>query len=234
MRIAAIADFHCRVNSAEIIRPLLEGLDQVADVLLIPGDLTDTGLPNELEVLLNELQALQMTKIAVLGNHDHESDKAGELVAMLQSEGIVVLDGGAYEIGDVGFVGTKGFCGGFDTHFVQPFGERALKEFIQVSLNEAVNLENALTKLSCSYKVAISHYAPIKGTLEGEPLELYPFLGSSRLANVMDRQGVNVIFHGHAHHGCLEGRTPGNIPVFNVSRFARTRFNQSPFCLFEI
>jgi Icc-related predicted phosphoesterase len=229
-----MADIHCRTNSTDLLRTLLDGIEDKADLLALAGDLTDTGLPDEMEVLLEQLRHIQLPIVAVLGNHDHESDHAEELAKMLQDEGVCVLDGTVVEIQKVGFVGTKGFCGGFEDLFVQPFGERALKAFIQTSIDEAVRLENALAKLDCEHRVAILHYAPIRGTLKGEPLELYPFLGSSRLANAIDRHGADVIFHGHAHHGSMQGFTKGNIPVHNVSRFVRTNYDHQPYCLFEV
>jgi len=234
MKIAAIADLHCRANSAGSIAPLLEGVEREADVLILAGDLTDNGLLDEIKVLESELAGLSLPIIAVLGNHDHESDQADALTEMLCSQGITVLDGTVCEVGDVGFVGSKGFCGGFDNLFIQPFGERALKTFIQASIDEAVNLENALARLDCPHKVAILHYAPVKETLQGEPPELYPFLGSSRLANALDRHGVDFVVHGHAHHGSLHGRTSAGIPVHNVCRFVRTRHQQPPYCLLEV
>jgi Icc-related predicted phosphoesterase len=234
VRIAAIADLHCRANSAGTIRPLLEGVEEEADLLILAGDLTDTGLPDEIKVLESELMDLALPMVAVLGNHDHESDQAETLVTMLGGIGICVLDGTVTEINQVGFVGTKGFCGGFDNLFIQPFGERALKAFIQTSLDEAVRLENALAKLDCPRKVAVLHYAPVKETLAGEPPELYPFLGSSRLANALDRIGVDVIVHGHAHHGAPLGRTPAGIPVYNVSRFVQSQAGQRAYRVFEI
>ncbi len=223
MRVAAIADLHCRVDSATEIRQALDGVDQQADVLLLAGDLTDTDLLEEVEVLIPELHALKIPILAVLGNHDHESDGASKIAETLTHNGIRVLDGTVCEIGEVGFVGTKGFCGGFDERLVQPFGERALKTFIQASIDEAVRLENALTKLDCPRKIAILHYAPVKQTLQGEPEELYPLLGSSRLANALNRHRVDAIVHGHAHHGSRVGRTAGGIPVYNVCRFVLGR-----------
>jgi Icc-related predicted phosphoesterase len=234
MKIAAIADLHCRQNSVGEIRPLLTDVETEADVLVLAGDLTDTGLRDEITVLEGELAGLNLPIVAVLGNHDHESDEAKALTEMLCNIGVQVLDGTVCEVGDVGFVGTKGFCGGFNDLFIHPFGERALKTFIQASLDEAVRLENALVKLDSRHKVAVLHYAPIRDTLEGEPLELYPFLGSSRLANALDRHKIDVIFHGHAHHGSLTGQTAGGIPVHNVCRFVRSRFGQRPYCLLEI
>lgn len=229
-----MADLHCRVGSGPTIRSLLQGIEGQADVLLVAGDLTDTGLPSEMEVLLEELKHLLLPVIAVLGNHDHESDQAAKLEEMLVQAGISVLDGTVCEIENVGFVGTKGFCGGFDSCLVQPFGEGALKSFVRNSIEEAVRLENALAKLNSKHKIAMLHYAPVKQTLDGEALELYPFLGSSRLANALDRHGVDFIIHGHAHHGALDGRTAGGIPVYNVSRFVLSRLGKPPYWLFTL
>ena len=234
MKIAAIADIHTRVNSFDQIDALFDGIDERADALILAGDLTDSGLPAEMEVLLSRLRLMKIPIVAVLGNHDHESDVAEKLSNMLISAGVHVLDGTAVEFDGVGFVGTKGFAGGFGKCLVQPFGERALKTFIQSSIDEAIRLENALTKLDCPYKVAVLHYSPITETLIGEPEELYPFLGSSRLMNALDRHGVEVIFHGHAHHGSPEGSTQDGTPVYNVSRFVRTTHDLSPYCMFEV
>ncbi|MDQ4075778.1 MAG: metallophosphoesterase, partial [Chloroflexota bacterium] len=197
MRIAAIGDLHYRPNS--VFRPLLQEIEREADLLVLAGDLTDTGRPIEMEVLLSELGPFPLPVVAVLGNHDHESGQAERLSDMLRAAGVILLDGTVVEVEGVGFVGTKGFCGGFGDTMIQPFGELALKTFIQEGLEEAVRLENALTKLRPERKVVVLHYAPIPETLEGEPLELYPFLGSARLANAIDRHGVDVIVHGHAH-----------------------------------
>ena len=235
MRIAAIADLHCRIDSRGMVQDLLKNVENEADVLVLAGDLTDTGLPAEMDVLLDELKPFTLPIVTVLGNHDHESDQAETLAEMLTGrENIRVLQGNVFEIDGVGFIGTKGFCGGFGSTFVQPFGERALKEFIQISIDEAVTLENAAAKLSCEHKIAVLHYAPIPETLQGESEQLFAFLGSSRLANALDRQGVDVIFHGHAHHGAPEGRTPGNIPVHNVSRFVPLAYSDRAYCLFEV
>jgi hypothetical protein len=234
MKIAAIGDLHCRANHGEVTRSLLEGIKDQADVLVLAGDLTDTGLPAEAETLAKELQGFPIPILAVLGNHDHESDKAEELAKIFSGCGICMLDGTVTEIDGTGFVGTKGFCGGFGDLLVQPFGERTLKTFINSSIDEAVRLENALAKLDCPNKVAILHYAPIAETLRGEPPELFPFLGTSRLANAIDRRGVDFIVHGHAHHGSPYGKTPGNIPVYNVSRFVQKQHNGANYCLIDV
>lgn len=233
MRFAAIGDLHCRARSQGMVRELLAGVEGEADVLALAGDLTDTGLPEEMEVLLGDLRGFSLPILAVLGNHDHESDHAEQLVAMLRDSGICVLEATVCEIDGVGFVGTKGFCGGFDRLSVQPFGERALKSFIGESIDEAVALENAAAKLEGT-KVAILHYAPVPATLEGEARELYPFLGSSRLAGALDRQGVRLIVHGHAHHGSPVGATPHGAEVHNVSRFVRVRAGRRPYAVFEV
>jgi uncharacterized protein len=235
MRIAAIADLHCRTNSASDMQALFKDVSQHADMLVLAGDLTDNGQPNELAVLLSVLKPITLPSVAVFGNHDHEHDQAEHLAEMLDDAGIYLLDGSVYEINGIGFVGTKGFCGGFDDLFIQPFGERALKAFIQTSLDEAVRLEGALAKLvDCSHRVAVLHYAPIKATVLGEPPELYAFLGSSRLANALDRHGVDFIVHGHAHHGSPMGHTSAGIPVHNVCRFVQTKCGPHAYCIFEV
>jgi Icc-related predicted phosphoesterase len=234
MRIAAVADLHCRQNAGETIRQVLDGVQDRADILILAGDLTDTGLPAEAEVLIQELEGLSMPIVGVLGNHDHESGQADDLFHMFTEAGVAMLDGTVTEIDSIGFVGTKGFCGGFDELLIQPFGEQALKAFIKNSIDEAMRLENALAKLDCPHKVAILHYSPVKETLAGEPAELFPFLGSSRLANAIDRRGVDVIVHGHAHHGSPYGKTPGNIPVHNVCRFVQKKNKDLDYCIFEL
>lgn len=235
MKIVAIGDIHCRVETTDLIQKLLGELDHTMDALVLTGDLTDTGLPEEAEVLAQQLLPYDIPIISILGNHDHESGKADQITEVMRKAGVTMLDGTIYEVGPVGFVGTKGFCGGFDENLIQPFGEFALKTFIRTSIDETVTLENALTRLQhCEYKVALLHYAPIKATLIGEPPELYPFLGTSRLAEVIDRRGVNLILHGHAHHGSPFGRTPGQIPVHNVSRFVQMEHTGKPYCEIEL
>jgi Icc-related predicted phosphoesterase len=222
------------LRPSQTISSCLEGVEDQADVLIIAGDLTDSGLPAELKVLLEELAHVRLPIVAVLGNHDHENGMEEELTRMLRGSGILVLEGNAVEIGDVGFAGTKGFCGGFDGRMVQPFGEKAIKDFIQTGIDEVMRLENAVTKLDSRKKVGVLHYAPIKTTLEGESPELFAFLGSSRLGAALDRHGVDVIVHGHAHNGSPEGRTERNTPVYNVCRFVQQRKSQKPYCVFEL
>ncbi len=235
MRIAAIADIHYRVNSAGKMRQFVGQIEGEADILVMAGDFTDTGLASEMEVLIKDLTQIRVPMVAVLGNHDYESDKEELLKKMMRDSGILLLDGGAVcEFGGVGFVGTKGFCGGFGSTLIQPFGESGLKTFIQESIDEAVRLENSVTKLDCKHKVGVLHYAPIKETLAGESPELFPFLGTSRLANALDRHGLNLIVHGHAHHGSPQGKTPGGIPVYNVSAPVLQKHTGKAYCILEI
>lgn len=234
MRIAATADLHCRVNSVNLVDDLFPDLSSQADVLVIAGDLTDTGLPEEAAVLAEQLQRLPLPVLAVLGNHDHESGKAAELKKILADHEVIILDGSTHQIGSTGFIGTKGFCGGFGSNLVQPFGESALKQFIRTAIDEVIQLESALTGLSCPQRLAVLHYAPIRDTLIGEPDELFAFLGSSRLGDALDRQGVDVIVHGHAHHGHPQGTTGANIPVYNVSRFVQASHHQQNYLMIEL
>lgn len=235
MKILAMGDVHCRVDTTDLITSLIGELDHSLDVLVLAGDLTDSGLPEEAEVLVQQLKKYTLPIIAILGNHDHEGDRPDEITAVLRDAGIIMLDGTVCEVGDVGFVGTKGFCGGFDQNSVQPFGEAAMKTFIRSSIDEALVLESALQTLQhCRQKVAVLHYSPIRTTLVGEPPELFPFLGTSRLAEAIDRHGADLILHGHAHHGSPFGRTAGDIPVYNVSRFVQMEHSHLPYCVIEI
>jgi hypothetical protein len=233
MKVAATGDLHCRVGSRGAIRRLLDGVEE-ADVLLLAGDLTNLGLAEEMEVLLAELEHLSPHKVAVTGNHDHESDQHDLLVHMMRSAGVHVLDADAWVFDGVEFIGAKGFCGGFGRHRLQPFGEGLLKTFIGASISEVVRLESALESSTSSRRVALLHYAPIPGTLEGEHPEVYPFLGFSLLGDALDRHGVDMIVHGHAHHGVPEGRTPGGIPVRNVSRYVLERHHGRAYTIFEV
>lgn len=235
MKIAAIADLHFRsAGNDEETLGLLTGVEKEADVLVLAGDLTESGLPAEMEVLLGTLRSISLPVVAVLGNHDHESDQAARLIRMMNQAGVRVLDGGSCEVQGVEFIGTKGFGGGFGERLIQPFGERQIKNFVQTGLQEALALEEELASLDPARRVAVMHYSPIETTLDGEARELYPFLGCSRLGDALDRHGVDMAVHGHAHHGSAEGRTSGNIPVYNVSRFVCRLKGSRPWRLLEI
>jgi Icc-related predicted phosphoesterase len=188
-----------------------------ADVLVLCGDLTDYGLAEEARVLVKELAAAKSAPIvAVLGNHDYESGEPDKVKAILGEAGVTVLDGEACEIDGVGFAGAKGLGGGFGEHALQPWGDGVLKQFVRESVDESLKLESALAKLRTARRVAVLHYSPIRETVEGEPYEIFPFLGSSRLEEPLLRYPVTVVLHGHAHHGRPEGHTRGQAPVYNV------------------
>jgi Icc-related predicted phosphoesterase len=234
MKIAAVGDLHCTSDGRGSIRSLLEGIEREADVLALVGDLTNTGMIQEMEVLLEELKFFNGPVAAVIGNHDHEQNHTELLVKMMERRGICVLDRSTCVIDGIGFFGTKGFCGGFDDQRIQPFGEHAIKAFVKAGVDEMVAMEEALASLSTRIKVGLMHYAPIRATLEGESPELFPFLGTSLMADVLDRYDVTVAFHGHAHRGALHGHTPGKVPIYNVSRFARERAGRRPYKLLEL
>ena len=218
MRVAAVADLHCSRTSEGTFRDLLAEARKNADVLVLPGDLTDYGLPEEATLLVDELAAADgMPTVAVLGNHDYESGHADEVRTILSGAGVIVLDGDSCEIEGVGFAGVKGFAGGFGRGSLGAWGEPAIKAFVQEAVNEAIKLETALARLRTERRVVVMHYSPVASTVEGEPREIFPFLGSSRLEEPLSRYPVDVVFHGHAHRGAPEGRTMAGVPVFNVS-----------------
>jgi Icc-related predicted phosphoesterase len=217
MRIAATADLHFSAQTQGLLKEQLGKVRDEADVLVLAGDLTNFGRPQEMEPLVNVLVRLRLPTIAVLGNHDYESGQEAELMRMMSSEGIKVLDGTGYERDGVGFAGTKGFIGGFGRGVLTAFGEPEIKAFVKVSIDEAMKLERAMSQLRAARRVVVLHYAPISGTVAGEAQEIYPYLGSSRLAEVVDRHGAELVIHGHAHHGSLDGKTTAGIPVHNVA-----------------
>jgi len=218
MRLAALGDLHCPRTPPDVLAPLLGRAAQEADVLLLCGDLTDRGLPEEARVLVKMLTgSIRIPIIAVLGNHDYDAGQASAVRGLLTNAGVHVLDGEPCEVAGVGFAGVKGFCGGFGDRALQPWGEDIIKRFVHEAVDEALKLESALAKLRTSHRVAVLHYAPVESTVKGEPPELLPFLGSSRLEEPLMRYPVSVIFHGHAHGGSPEGRTRTDVPVFNVA-----------------
>jgi Icc-related predicted phosphoesterase len=216
-RIAAVGDLHCTKESASAFRTAFAQLEGKADVLLLCGDLTDYGLPEEAHVLAKELSVLKIPILAVLGNHDYESGHHEKVTEILTEGGVRVLDGDSHVIGELGFAGVKGFAGGFGRGTLGPWGERAVKSFVKEALDEALKLESALARLRTDRRVALLHYAPIRDTVLGEPEEIYPFLGCSRLEEPLERYPVNLAFHGHAHRGALEGKTRVGTPVYNVA-----------------
>ena len=218
VRIAAVADIHVKKNSHGAMQPLFAAANEKADVLLLCGDLTDYGTSEEAHILAKDIRAaLRIPCIGVLGNHDLETDNETELVSILRDAGLVILDGDAHEVLGVGFAGVKGFGGGFGRRQLGAWGEKIIKAFVHEAVEEALKLEAALNKLRTPQKIAVLHYSPIHATVEGEPPEIMPFLGSSRLEEPIDRYRCTAVFHGHAHRGALEGRTKAGAPVYNVA-----------------
>jgi Icc-related predicted phosphoesterase len=236
LRVAAVGDLHCTRTSEGVYQPLFAKIAESADVLVLCGDLTDYGTSEEARILAKDLGALKLPKVAVLGNHDFESNAADEVSRILtDAAGVVVLDGTAVEIMGVGFAGAKGFPGGFGPRALQAWGEGPVKAFVAAAIEEALKLESALARLRTRGRVAILHYAPVGATVDGEPIEIYPFLGSSRLEEPINRYRPDVVFHGHAHRGQLEGTTSAGVPVYNVALpLLRRRFPEQPFRVVEI
>ena len=237
LRIAAMADIHVKKTSAGALQPIFSQVTESADVLLLCGDLTDYGTAEEAKVLAKEItSSLRIPAIAVLGNHDLESNQEKELVQILSDAGVVVLDGDSYELHGVGFAGVKGFGGGFGRRALGAWGEKIVKDFVHETINESLKLEAALARLRMPQKIALLHYSPIQATIGGEPPEIAAFLGSSRLEEPLDRYRVSAVFHGHAHRGSPEGRTKGNAPVYNVAMhvLATSIPSEPPFRVVEV
>jgi len=239
VRIAALADLHYARTPETAVREVLTQAGRESDVVLLCGDLTDHGLPEEATGLLGEIHAAvsvpRVPVIAVLGNHDFESGRQDEVRRIFCDAGVRMLDGDATEVKGVGFAGVKGFAGGFGRRALGPWGEDIIKKFVHEAVNEALKLESALARLRSERIVAVLHYAPIQATVEGEPCDIYPFLGCSRLEDPLTRFPVTAVFHGHAHHGTAEGRTRTNVPVYNVcAALMRERFPDRPFQLVEV
>jgi Icc-related predicted phosphoesterase len=237
VRLAAVGDLHCKKTSRGAFEALFAAMADAADVLVLCGDLTDYGQADEARVLVEELAAArQVPVVAVLGNHDYESDQADQVKGILGDAGVKLLDGDECEIAGVGFAGVKGMGGGFGTRALQPWGEEVIKRFVREAVEEALKLESALAKLTSSQRVAVLHYSPIRETVEGEPPEVFPFLGSSRLEEPLLRYPVAVALHGHAHYGRFEGRTRSEVPVYNVCIpvLERLRLGHPPYWIVEL
>lgn len=236
VRVAAIGDLHVgRATAPGSLQPLFAQIARSADILVLTGDLTDYGLADEARAFAKELTPAKLPTVAVLGNHDFESNQQDEIAKILKDAGVAVLDGETTEIHGIGFAGVKGFAGGFGRRALGPWGEEIMKKFVHEAVNEALKLESALARLRNDRVVAVLHYAPIQATVEGEPCDIYPFLGCSRLEEPLTRFPISAVFHGHAHHGTPEGRTRTNVRVFNVSAsLMREHFPDRPFQLVEL
>jgi Icc-related predicted phosphoesterase len=222
IRVAATADLHFGPDLAGTFREKLGDLSAQADLLLIGGDLTRVGDPDEAAVLADELRDLPVPVVAVLGNHDYQSDRQAEIRGRMEEAGVRVLEGEGVVLdigaGSVGVAGTKGFGGGFVGASGSDFGEPEMKAFVRHTREVASHLEEALRGLDADTRIALTHYAPVNQTLQGERLEIYPFLGSYLLGEAVDRAGASLAIHGHAHRGSEKGLTPGGVPVRNVAQ----------------
>lgn len=235
LRVAAMADLHVHKGHHGMYRTLLASIGERADILCLGGDLTNLGLAEEAENLAADLSVLRIPIVAVLGNHDHHSGNAEQVRAVLGKANVTFLDDDeTLEIGGVGFAGVKGFGGGFSSHMLGAFGEEATKRFVKEVVNEALALENSLMRLSTERAVVLLHYSPVVDTVAGEPAEIYPYLGSSRLAETIDRFPVAAVFHGHAHRGVPTGRTPKGVPVYNCSLEVLRRTQAEHYVLVEV
>jgi len=232
-----MGDIHVSKTSQGAFHALFAQISSTADVFVLCGDFTDYGLADEARILARELtSSMKIPTVAVLGNHDYEGGQAEQITAILVEAGVTVLDGEATEIHGVGFAGVKGFAGGFGRGALGPWGEKAVKAFVQEAVDEAMKLESALARLRTHHRVALLHYSPIRATVEGEPPEIFPYLGSSRLEEPINRYRVSAVFHGHAHRGSPEGRTSAGVPVYNVAMPLLARLNPSrpPFLIWEL
>jgi Icc-related predicted phosphoesterase len=219
IRLAAVGDLHYGRESRGALQAIIAAVARVeADVLVLCGDLTDYGHSEEAAELGRELVGgVRIPIVGVLGNHDYEAGEVDDVRRILTEAGIRLLDGETAEVHGIGFAGVKGFAGGFGRGALGPWGEEAVKRFVHEAVQEALKLESALARLRTATRIALLHYAPIVETVEGEPREIYPWLGCSRLEEPLSRYTVTAVFHGHAHHGKPEGRTSFGSPVYNVS-----------------
>ncbi|MFV2119455.1 metallophosphoesterase family protein [Streptomyces sp. Act-28] len=225
IRVAAVGDIHLSPESAGALRPAFDTLGGCADLLLLAGDLTRHGTVEEARVVAREVAGLPVPVVAVLGNHDYQSDRQDEVTAVLEEVGVTVLEGRGtvLRIGGtrVGVAGTKGFGGGFAGRSGGEFGEPEMKAFVRYTRRCAEELAAALRTLreeDCAVRIALMHYSPVPDTLAGEPLEIYPFLGSYLLAEAVDEEGADLVVHGHAHMGTEHGMTGGGVRVRNVAQ----------------
>lgn len=235
LKIAAVGDLHVRHGLPSLSEELFSKASKEADVLLLCGDLTNLGLPEEAKLLAKDLSSCSIPVMAVTGNHDYESDQIGEIKRILQEAKVVFLEDEPFEMGGIGFVGVKGFAGGFGNHLLGSFGEQSIKTFVSESVKEAMKLENHLRLMDNDRIVVVLHYSPIAETVKGEPPEIFPFMGSSRLEETISRYGkVKAVFHGHSHHGSFLGRTSKNIPVYNCCFHVIKKHFQKPYALIEL
>lgn len=232
LRIAAVGDIHFGEHDTGRYQEQFKMISEDADVFVICGDLTQNGSAKEAQVLADELKYCHIPVLAVLGNHDYEKDEDEEIREALRPV-LSLLDEKPAVIRGIGFAGIKGFSGGFGSYALSAFGEPATKAFVREAVEESLKLENALRRLEADKKVAVLHYSPIAETVKGEPLEIFPYLGSSRLAEPIDMLDVSLVLHGHAHHGSPKGQTTKGIPVHNVA-LAQLENPEKPYIVLEL
>ncbi len=221
MRIAAAGDVHCHEGIREATAQAFAGLDERADLLLLAGDLTTHGEPEQAAVLADACRGLDLPIFAVLGNHDWHVDRAPEFIEVLESAGICVLERAhaipCVEGVEIGIVGAKGFVGGFPGSHLPDFGEPLLREVYAETGRDVEAIDAGLKAVAhCPFRVVLLHYAPTEGTLAGEPQTIWTMLGSDRLAAPIAEHEPDLVLHGHAHAGTFEGAI-GAVPVYNVS-----------------
>jgi uncharacterized protein len=222
LRIAATGDIHCRDSNREAVVASFAGIDERADLILVAGDLTSHGQLDEAEILCEAAAAAQAPVYAVLGNHDWHNGEAEAILERLAAGGVKMLErsSAVCQVGDVevGIVGVKGFVGGFAPRHLPDFGEPSLRAVYAEATAEVEALDAGLREVAtCPVRIVLLHYAPIEQTLEGEPREIFVFLGSDRLAAPILEHGPDLVLHGHAHAGSPDGAI-GETPVHNVSQ----------------
>jgi Icc-related predicted phosphoesterase len=235
IRIAAVGDIHVHDKPAGAFRAFFSDVSKEADVLVLCGDLTATGAASEAENLAADVAECTIPVLGVLGNHDHQSGQVDDVRKILRASKFHLLEDEPFVYDNVGFAGVKGFCGGFNRYMLTSFGEDVIKRFVAEAVNESLKLENSLRALTTEKTVVALHYSPVTQTLQGEPPEIFPFLGSSRLAEAIDMFDVSAVFHGHAHHGTYEGHTNKGVPVYNTClELVRSRNPDRPYVLLEL
>ena len=221
VRIAAAADVHASDVSRERVERAFADLRGEADVVLLAGDLTTSGEPEQAEVLAGACRLLDVPIFAVLGNHDHHAGRVAELEEVLAAAGVRLLDreSASCEVAglELGVVGAKGFVGGFPGSALPDFGEPLLRQVYAETTAEAEAIARGLQAIvHCDVRIVLLHYAPVVDTLEGEPPGIHTYLGSDRLATPIAENGADLVLHGHAHAGSFQGCI-GDIPVYNVA-----------------
>jgi Icc-related predicted phosphoesterase len=236
VRVAAIGDLHVREGHNAPYRELFHEISRNADVLVLCGDLTNYGKTSEAEILADDLRGCPIPVVGVLGNHDHECGQPEVVKHHLVDAGVKMLDGGeAFEIYGVGFAGCMGAMGGFGRYMLSSFGEGYVKTFVHDVVQESLKLETGLRMLRTERVMAVLHYAPIPDTLDGEPPEIFPFLGNSRMGETIDLfENVRAVVHGHAHKGAYFGRTARGVPVYNCAQMVVSAECGRPYALIEM